>query len=200
LLEFVIQNYSREFSANRIKNFLKNKISFTDRTLYEYLIKLEDMLNLFFVNRFSQKIYERMSWPKKIYVADVGISNILSFSEDLGKRMENVVFLELLRYTNLDPLLEIYYYRDYQQREVDFVLKSSKGIWKLIQVTYASAKDEIDKREMTSLIKASNLLKCKNLTVITWNYEEQIKVEDKIIKCVPLWNMLTTINFLQSQI
>jgi len=36
----------------------------------------------------------------------------------------------------------------------------------LIQVTYASSKDEIEKREIKSLIKASELLKCKDLLVI----------------------------------
>jgi predicted AAA+ superfamily ATPase len=189
LLEFTFQNFSREMSMNRIKNFLKNKAAFTDRTLYEYAGKLEDTLNIFFVERFSRKVRERLSWPKKIYVADLGITNILAFSQDIGKRMENSVFLELLRKTNYNPLMQIYYFKD-RNSEVDFVLKEGLKIKQLIQVTYVSSKDEIEKREIKSLIKASELLKCKNLLMITWDYEDDIKINSKVIKCLPLWKWL----------
>jgi len=65
--------------------------------------------------------------------------------------MENAVFLELLRKTNKRPLIEIFYFNDYQQNEVDFVLKEGLKVKQLVQVTYASAKDEIEKRERLRL-------------------------------------------------
>lgn len=186
LLEFIFQNFSKEMSMNRIKNFLKDKVSFTDRTLYEYAGKLADTLNIFFVERFSKKVRERLSWPKKIYVADLGITNILAFSQDIGKRMENAIFLELLRKTNYNPLMQIYYLKE-GNNEVDFVLKEGLKVKQLIQVTFASSKDEIEKREIKSLVKASSLLKCKNLLTITWDYEDEIKLENKKIVFMPLW-------------
>jgi predicted AAA+ superfamily ATPase len=189
LLEFIFQNFSKEMSMNRMKNFLKDRVSFTDRTLYEYAEKLEDTLNIFFVERFSKRVRERLSWPKKIYVADLGITNILAFSQDIGKRMENSVFLELLRKTNYNPLMQIYYFKN-RNSEVDFVLKEGLKIKQLIQVSYASSKDEIEKREIKALIKASELLKCKNLLVITWDYEDEFKVENRKIVFKPLWKWL----------
>ena len=66
-------------------------------------------------------MYIKESWPRKAYVCDPGISTVFRFSDDIGKLMENAVFLELKRKQNKKPLLDIYYYRDYQQREVDFV-------------------------------------------------------------------------------
>ncbi|RLF57632.1 MAG: ATPase, partial [Thermoplasmata archaeon] len=57
-------------------------------------------------------------------------------------------------------------------------------------VTYASGRDEIEKREIKSLIKASNELKCKDLEIITWDYEDELNVDGKIIKCIPLWKWL----------
>jgi len=104
--------------------------------------------------------------------------------------MENIVFLELLRKTNSAPLQEIYYWKDYQQNEVDFVIKEGLDVKQLIQVTYASSKDEIEKREIKALLKASEQLKCKNLLVITWDYEDELEVEGKTIKCMPLWKWL----------
>ncbi|MEO0202976.1 MAG: hypothetical protein ABIL37_04555, partial [candidate division WOR-3 bacterium] len=85
---------------------------------------------------------------------------------------------------------EIYYFKDYQQNEVDFVIKEGLEIKQLIQVTYASNKDEIEKREIRALNKASELLKCKDLLIITWDYEDEINFENKTIKCIPLWKWL----------
>jgi predicted AAA+ superfamily ATPase len=189
LLEFIFQNFSKEMSMNKIKKFLEDKTPFTNKTLYEYVGKLEDTLNMFFVERFSQKVHERLSWPKKIYVADLGITNILAFSENVGKRMENAVFLELLRKMNYNPLLQIFYFK-INDKEVDFVLKEGLKVKQLVQVTYASAKDEIEKREIKALIKASDLLKCKDLLCITWDYEDEIKAENKKIVFKPLWKWL----------
>jgi predicted AAA+ superfamily ATPase len=40
------------------------------------------------------------------------------------------------------------------------------------------------------LIKASKELKCKNLLVITWDYEDEIKAGSKKIAFIPLWKWL----------
>jgi predicted AAA+ superfamily ATPase len=101
--------------------------------------------------------------------------------------MENLVFLELKK-LELGNLIEgIFYWKDYQQNEVDFVIKEGLRIKQLIQVTYASSKDEIEKREIKALLKASELLNCKDLLIITWDYEDEIKVNNKVVKCLPLW-------------
>jgi len=79
----------------------------------------------------------------------------LDFFNDIGKKMENCVFVELLRRTNIKPLMETFYWKDYQQREVDFVVKEGARITQLIQVTYASSRDEIEKREIKSYRRRS---------------------------------------------
>ncbi|MEM0476613.1 MAG: ATP-binding protein [Candidatus Aenigmatarchaeota archaeon] len=190
LFEFIFQNFGKEISINKIGKNIKERVSFTNRTLYDYIDKLQDTLNVFFVDKFSKSVYIRRSWPKKVYIVDTGISVLVRFSQDIGKLMENCVFLELLRKTNIYPLIEIFYFKDYQQNEVDFVIKEGLEIKQLIQVTYASNKDEIEKREIKALIKASELLKCKDLLIITWDYEDEINFENKTIKCIPLWKWL----------
>jgi predicted AAA+ superfamily ATPase len=79
---------------------------------------------------------------------------------------------------------------DYQQNEVDFVIKEGLRIKQLIQVTYACSKNEIEKREIKALLKASELLNCKDLLIITWDYEDEIKANSKTIRCLPLWKWL----------
>jgi len=189
LLSFFLQNFSKEFSINKIVKSLKSQ-KFGKNTLYSYVNKIQDSVVLFVLNRFSPKVYQRESWPKKIYLCDTGLTKVVRFSEDIGKLMENCVFLELLRLTNKKPLLEIYYWKNHQQAEVDFVLKEGTKIEQLIQVTYASGKDEIEEREVKSLLKASKEIKCKDLSVITWNYEDAVKINNRIVKFIPLWKWL----------
>ncbi|MEM5820440.1 MAG: ATP-binding protein [Candidatus Aenigmatarchaeota archaeon] len=194
LFEFVIQNFSKEISLNKIANFISSKIGRNIKNIvYDYAEKLPESLSVFFVEKLSKSIYERKSLGRKIYVCDLGLVSMLSMEKNIGRRMENAVFLELLRNTNFNPLQEIYYFKDYQQNEVDFVIKEGLNIKQLIQVTYASNKDEIEKREIKALIKASEQLKCKDLLIITWDYEDEINFENKKIKCIPLWKWLLRI-------
>jgi predicted AAA+ superfamily ATPase len=187
LFEFIFQNFSKEMSIKKIKLSFGKNIS--ERTLYTYVDKLEDTLTVFFVRRFSESIYVRESWPRKVFICDTGLSKILRFSPDIGKLMENTVFLDLVRRTNTNPLLEIFYLK-IRNGEVDFVVKEGLRIKQLIQVAYASGRDEIEKREIKALIKASDLLKCRDLVVITWDYEDKARIGNCEIIFKPLWKWL----------
>ena len=190
LFEFMFQNFSKEISIKNIQRYLEKRIPFSKKTIYSYLENIKDTISVFFLDKFSLSVYTRKSWPKKVYIADVGSSMPLGFFSDIGKRMENIVFLELLRRTNKKPLMEIFYWKDYQQREVDFVIKEGLKVKQLIQVSFASDRNEINEREIKSLLKASELLKCKNLLCITWDYEGVEAIKRKKIKFLPLWKWL----------
>jgi len=58
--------------------------------------------------------------------------------------------------------------------------------------TYASSKDEIEKREIRALKKASALLNCKDLLCITWDYEDELEEDGKTNKFIPLWRWMLT--------
>jgi predicted AAA+ superfamily ATPase len=104
--------------------------------------------------------------------------------------MENLVSIELHR-RFFDSASEIFYWKEYgkaEGEEVDFVIKEGLKVKQLIQVTYASSKDEIKENEIKALIKASEELNCKNLLCITWDYEDEIKEKSKMIKFIPLFS------------
>jgi len=186
---FMIQNYSKESSVRSLYNKLKTNIKVGKDTVYEYVTKLEDTMFFFFLKRYSNKVHLRESWPKKIYLCDTGLAKIVRYSQDYGRLMENIVLLDLIRKRNENPLLEFFYLK-FTDGEIDFVLKEGLEIKQLIQVTYASGRDEVERRELKSLIKASNELKCKNLKIITWDYEDKIEIDNKTIECIPLWKWL----------
>jgi len=87
-------------------------------------------------------------------------------------------------------LTEVHYWKDHQQNEVDFTIKQGPAVKQLIQVTHAAARDEVRDREVKSLLKAGTELRCRNLLVITWDYEDEIREKNKRIKCLPLWKWL----------
>ena len=194
LFEFCFQNFSKEISFKKIKNYFGKRVS--DTTLYNYIEKLEDTLTVFFLQKYSKSIYIRNSWPKKVYVVDLGISNLLMFEECTSRKMENTVFLELLRRTNNKPLMEIFYFKTNQGYEVDFLIKEGLKVKQLIQVTYANSFDEIEHREIRALLRAKEIFKEDNpeLLIITWDYEDEKEVswfgKTGKIKFVPLWKWL----------
>jgi predicted AAA+ superfamily ATPase len=191
LLSFFAQNFSCEISVNKILNFFKSQgKKFGRNTLYDYIDKIQDTVAIFFVNRYSEKIYTRESWPKKIYLADTGISRVVRFSTDTGRLMENAVFLELLRRTNIHPLMEIYFLR-VNNKEIDFVVKEGMKM-SLIQVCYEIEDLKTREREIKSLLKGSEELKCNDLQIITWDYEGEEKFNGMSIRFIPLWKWLIT--------
>jgi len=191
IFEFTLQNFARELTVRSMARKMKSLgLKFNINTLYRYMENLEDTLFIFFLKRYSPRILRRESWPRKVYVCDTGLTRVTRYSEDIGKQIENIVFLELKRRENEKPLQQILCWKDGQGREVDFMVKEGPKITQLIQVTYATGPDEIDKREIKSLLKASKTLNCKNLTTITWDYEDTAQVKEQKIKFTPLWKWL----------
>jgi len=187
---FLISNFSNEFTYSSLKEITTTKHL---STISDWVHGLEEAYLIAKLERFSFKLKQSFIAPKKVYCIDNGLIGVVGFltSENTGRLMENLVAIELLRRRNywFDDW-EIYYWKDHQQNEVDFVVKEKSAIKQLIQVTYASSKDEIEKREIKSLIKASESLKCKDLLVITWDYEDELKIENKKIIFKPLWKWL----------
>jgi predicted AAA+ superfamily ATPase len=187
LAKIYISNIATIQSFNRIKEALSLSLDSVER-----FSKYFEISRLFlFLNNFRYSVKEQIKSKKKVYVIDPAFYSAFGFkfSENIGRIMENVVAIELFRKKEFNPKLEIFYCK-VNGSEVDFVLKEGLEIKQLIQVTYASAKDEIEKREIKGLIKASELLKCKDLLVITWDYEDELRVENKIVKFIPLWKWL----------
>jgi predicted AAA+ superfamily ATPase len=138
--ESVLQNFSSEISANSIfKKAKSQNIKVSKNTIYYDSKKLEDTALSFLLSRYSKKAHERSSWPKKIYLADTGLSKVIRYSEEKGKLIENAVFLELLRTKSRDPLVDLFNLKN-SEEEIDFLIKKGSRIIELVQVTYKLAR------------------------------------------------------------
>ncbi len=192
LILSAIQSNGKEFSINKIYKQIKEKISVGNKTLYQYSSYLEDVFFAFYLYKFNYSYKKALLSIPKIYVNDPGLFYNF-YKNSISRSMENAVFIKLKK-SELEGKIELYYFKDYQNHEVDFVIKEGFEVRQLIQVTYASHRDEIERREIRSLIKASDLLKCKNLLVITWDYESKEEIKGKTIRFVPLWKWLLKID------
>ena len=184
---------STYFTVSKLHNTL-NSLGYKigKATLLNYVSYLSQTFFIDFLEVFSPSIKRALQAPRKVYFIDNFFltKHSSKFSQNLGRLMENVVFLELRRRQNKRPTMEIYYWKDYYGKEVDFVVREGLRVKELIQVTYASGIDEMNRREIKGLLKASKELKCKDLSVITWDHEGEEKAKGKEIKFIPLWKWL----------
>jgi predicted AAA+ superfamily ATPase len=193
LLYSLLESFSKEFSINKVYKTMKEKgMEVSNKVLYSYASYIQEAFFSFFVKKFYYSYRKSELSIPRVYVNDIGIANNFSrhqFMENVGRLMENLVFIELKKQELSNLIERIYYFKD-TQNEVDFVVKRGLEIDQLIQVTYVSGKDEIDKREIKGLLKASESLNCSNLLVITWDYEDEMNVNNKKIVFKPLWKWL----------
>lgn len=183
----VISSFAKIFSVNKIFGTLKSmNIKASKKTLYSFQKILEDVGFAIFLRKTGESLRKVELTLPKVYLVDNGIFRFTENKLDHGKLLEAAVLQDLCK-EGLEPNREIFYWRDPTGKEVDFILRDEEEIKQLIQVAYASSKSEIEDREINSLLKASNSLKCKNLLIITWDYEDEVELANKIIKFSPYW-------------
>lgn len=185
---YLFSNFSGRFTYNKVKNVLGIGNVETVKNYVEYL---ESAYLVFELPKFSFKSKEMLRGDKKVYVVDTGMVNAVvpKVSENIGRLMENAVFLELLRLKHYGkPGVEIYHYRD-GKGEIDFVLRDGEET-ALIQVAYASGEDEIAPRELENLFRVMGLFDVKEGTIVTWEYSGEFKRNGFRVRAVPLWRWL----------
>jgi predicted AAA+ superfamily ATPase len=122
---------------------------------------------------------------------DHGLVNFVASREgEMGKLYESVVCGELMRLASRTYGLEVCYWRDYRDREVDFALIRGSRVEQLIQVCYDLSEVGTRERELSSLSQAARELGCSNLLVITEDEEGEERVEGRRMRLIPLWKWL----------
>jgi len=161
-------------------------------TVIDYISYIEKTFFIYFLPIYGA-IKKQEQYPRKVYIVD---NIFLRFGNNtgMGRLMENLVFIELLRRKRYTNYFQINYFQTREGYEIDFLIKEGPEVKELIQVTYASSFDEIDPREYRSLIKASELFKQAKLTIVTWDYEDTRTIKwfgrEASIDFVPLWKWL----------
>lgn len=174
---------------------LGKNLELSTATTEKFSSYFQTAYSLFFLKRFSFKVKEQDRSQRKVYAVDTGLANMIGFkfSENLGKLVENIIFLHLKRQQAQNPFLETYYWKDEKHKEIDFVIKEKNQVQQLIQVCWDISDISTAKREISALLLASQKLRCDNLLVLTNEIEKEEKIKGKIIKYTPLWRWLLTV-------
>lgn len=182
---YLISNISSLVSFNKLKDLLKLG---SVNTVKSYVSYLENSWLFMVVNKYAYSVKEQQIAPKKLYCVDTGLAQSVgfSFSENKGKIMENLVFLNLRR-----QYQTIYYYKTTQDSEVDFYVPSEQL---LVQVAQKFDLEETKKREQRALVVAkSELKKVTKLVLVTEGEKQEMEYDGSKIKVVPLYEWLLNI-------
>jgi len=192
LAYYLLSNISNEYSYTSLSKTTKIQSA---HTIEKYIRYLEEAFIFFSLKRFSYKVKEQVTSNKKIYSIDNGFIHAKAFksSPDFGRLYENIVAQQLKR-EELNNKIKLYYWKNQQQEEVDFAVHKGTKVKQLIQVCYNLRDSKTKDREVRALLKAGSDLKCRNLIVITEDYESEENIEwfdfKEKVKFIPLWKWL----------
>jgi len=182
LILYLFSNVSKTYSYSTLKQVSSIKSLSMINNYIEYL---KNVFVASTINKFDYSIKKQKVSSSKFYVLDNSFLKTVAFnfSENAGKRLENLVFIELVRRGN-----EIYYHA--KKNECDFIIKEGLKITKAIQVCLILDNAVTKKREVDGLIEAMKEYKLKEGLILTLDKEEGIVVEDKKITIKPVWKWL----------
>ncbi len=176
LAHYLLSNIGKVTSYNQLSKI----IGISDKTVKEYIHYFIQSYLLFEVTIYSPSLKKQMANQKKVYAGDVGFPRALgfSFSEESGRFLENIVYLELKRKNQ-----EIYYFKE--QRECDFIVKERKKGISAFQVC-SLITPENREREFGGLKEAMEKLNLKHGTILTLDQEESAGK----INVIPVWKWM----------
>ena len=184
LAMYLVSNFCNPVSAND----LTTELGFSSvNTTRKYMDYLHEPYLFYYLSRYNNKLKLMNKAPRKVYVVDNGFvtSKAFSLSDNLGRLLENQVFIELVR-RGYDVERTMFYYRSRNDKEVDFVLRKEAHIERLVQVCYDMSNPKTEKREVDSIVECAGELKCSNLVIVTNNDKRTIEKDGYKIDVVPI--------------
>ena len=192
LAVYLVSNFCNPLSANELTEELGFSSVNTTKKFMDYL---HEPYLFYYLPRYNNKLKLMKKAPQKVYVVDNGFvtAKAFSVSDNLGRLLENQVFVELLR-RGYDTDKTMFYYRSRNDKEVDFVLRKGMRIECLVQVCYDMSSSKTEKREVDSLTECAGELNCSNLVIVTNNDERTIEKNGYSIDIVPVakWSVSLT--------
>ncbi len=182
LILYLFSNVSKTYSYSTLKQASSIKSLSMIKNYIEYL---KNVFVASTINKFDYSIKKQKVSSSKFYVLDNSFLKTVAFnfSENTGKRLENLVFIELVRRG-----AEVYYHA--KKNECDFIIKEGLKIAGAIQVCLILDNAATKKRELGGLIEALKEYKLKEGLILTLDKEEELVIEDKKILIKPVWKWL----------
>jgi uncharacterized protein len=185
-LKRIISSATKQVSVNNIYNELKSSgFKIGKNQLYDYLDAAVNVYLALILRKYSSSLVDRELGERKLYVIDTGLLNALDFkfSDDTGKALEQVVFLELKRREQ-----EIYFFKE--KSECDFIVKQGFEITEAIQVSASISNAETRTRELRGLMDCCKKFELKQGLIITLDNSNEFEQNGVMVTTMPLYRWL----------
>lgn len=197
LLFFLASNCGKEISYSSLLGMINSngKIIKSKTTISDYCGYIQSSFLCFFMSCYDDSLKVQEKAPKKVYFIDHVLAKIIGFriSEDRGRMLENLVFLELKRRG-----YDIYYHKG--KRECDFLIREGMKTTQVIQACSELYDPETKEREILGLVEAMARFSLANGLIVTENeeYNEIREIEGKkySISIKPIWKWLRESTFI----
>lgn len=178
LTAYLGANIGNRFTASKMKQTLS--VSATS-TILNWLAYLENSYLFSFVPMYSHSVRAMLINPRKVYCIDNGLLDAISLkaSNDLGHKLENLVYLQLRR-----NYKEIYYFDSRNASECDFIVMSKGVVIRIIQVCFELNADNID-REIAGAMEAMRYFRQSRATMVTVSEKDEIQKDGLVIELIP---------------
>lgn len=186
-LKRVMNNLTKPTSINNIYNDLKSQgLRVSKDSLYLWLDYACNIFMFRKVEKYDRLMVKQRSAPAKYYVADIALRNavLLPESEDAGKALENIVYLNLER--SLGGEDHIFYFCG--SKECDFVVQRGERIAELIQVCW-TLDDDNTRRELGGLLAAASATGCRQCSIVTFSQRKTMECDGIKVDVLPIWEM-----------
>lgn len=163
----------------------------SNHTVDNYIGYLKEAYLLAGLQKYSTKSKLRVR-DEKVYPIDVALMDgreDAMVGENLSWRLETIVFIELLR-RNKPLERDVYYFKNDDGYEADFVVCKGDKVEEVYQVSYDLTKGKTRAREIRGLLTASKHTRCDNLFLITDVERSEFEQEGKLIKIIPAYEWL----------
>lgn len=161
-------------------------------TAKNYLSYLKQAYLLVGIHKYSPKSSKRIT-GEKVYPIDIALMNNRSdafVGDNLGWRLETIVYLELLRRYKKRGM-DIYYFHD-RSGECDFVVCENRKAILAVQVSYDISSEKTRKREIDGLILAAKKTGCNKLLLLTDHSYEDTSYQEHAIAIRPVYDFVLT--------
>ena len=146
-------------------------------TTENYVKYLSDAFMIRLLHKYSPKSKQRIT-DSKVYAVDVALMSDREealVGENLGWRLETLVYIELLRRNTPIEQTVFYYKKRPKTEEADFVVCKKNRVLQVIQVSYDISDAKTRRREINGLIAAAKATKCDNLLLLTDHERDDIE-------------------------
>lgn len=153
-------------------------------SIKNYLEYYEQSYLFFYLKKFDLSVKKQIMNPKKVYTIDPAIVHRLgfNFSQNKGRVLENIVYLELLRRGK-----DVFFYSG--KNECDFIIKEGMKITAALQISWILNNSNI-KREIDGLREAMHTYNLKQGLLITADSGVINQINDDSIHVIPVWKWL----------